>query len=120
MRVNFDLLALPGAEYCERDGVRGVFVPEEPNFEFHPASLAGKNGTPSRAVVCTSLIRARRAAYDWSGSSFVPRKYYDAYLANPNYVNRRRRCVFVYGAAQKKNVTGIASTPEDFERILED
>lgn len=118
MLVNFDLLALPGAEYCERDGVRGVFVPEVPNFEYFPATRTGKKSTPSRAVIRSRQIRARGAAYDYCGAPFIPRKYYDAYLANPNYVNRHARCVFVYNSKRHTAEPSSVSTPEDFERML--
>ena len=120
MRVNIDLLGLPGAEYCDRDGVKGVFVPEEPNFEYQPGKKKGKKSDPSRAVVVAKPVRAKDANYDFVAAPSIPRKYYDAYMANPKFVNRRRRFLFIYGKNADAAKSASVSTPADFESMLDD
>ena len=121
MVVNIDLLGFAGAEYCDRDGVKGVFIPEEPNFDFRRGVNVGKKSSPSRAVVSSKLKKVSGKTYGWCGGNRIPRKYYDAYMANPNFVNRKRLCVFVYGKdGRTGNGTNNVSTIEDFERMLDE
>lgn len=123
MTLNFDLLGLACAEYTEHDGVKGVFIPEEPNFTYTPGSGYRKGATPPRAVVNVQLYKTlkRQQKYDWMGRQMIPARFRDAYMANPNTVSRKRWCVYGYNFLPGSNEgEETVSTAADFERLLED
>lgn len=121
MMLHVDLLGIPCAEYCERDGVRGVFIPEEPNFHYEPPGRYFKGKNPARAVVRASLFRTFRKSqkYDYMGKIIIPKDYQDAYMSNPNTVSRTRYMVYGYNWSEFNDETKDGSGSEEFRRLLE-
>ena len=59
MTINFDLLALACAEYCEHNGQMGVFIPEVPNFKYTPGTGTRRNASPPSINRCSNTWRTR-------------------------------------------------------------
>lgn len=119
MIFNIDLLGIPCAEYCEHNGVKGIFIPEVPNFRF----IKGDKRKPDRAILKTSVFRTQHKAqsYDYMGRMDVLPEHRDAYMANPNTVNRKRYMLYGYNFTKGKDETPApVSNAEDFARILDD
>ncbi len=85
MIINFDLLGIPCSEYCEHDGVKGVFIPEVPNFKYTPGTGTRKNAFPPKAVVNLALFKSRNQnrKYDYAVRQLIPQEHLETYLANP-------------------------------------
>ena len=122
MNLIVDLLAIPCAEYCERGGVKGVFIPETPNLRYQPSGDA-HGRKQDRAFVSISLFKTSRKKqrYDYMGKMRIWPEFQEAYLSNPNTVNRRQYIAYGYNFLGKQNETNdAASSPEEFARLLED
>lgn len=123
MILNIDLLGLPCAEYCEHNGVKGIFIPEVPNFRYTPGSGPKKGGTPARGTIGLNLYKTKNASqrYDYMGRMNIWPEYRDAYLSNPNTVSRKRYIAYGYNwIAGQDETPGSASDADAFERLLED
>lgn len=122
MMINVDLLGLACAEYCEHNGVKGVFIPEVPNFKYHPCTGFRKGATPARATVNVRLYKTNKQSqkYDWMGRQVIPKEHMDAYMANPNTVSRKRWCAYGYNFSGKSEGPEKVSSSSDFEKLLND
>lgn len=123
MTLNIDLLALACAEYCERDGQKGVFIPEVPNFKYTPGTGTRKRATPARAIVSLNLYKSKnpRKKYDSVGQQLIPQEYLEAYLANPNTVMRSPFVAYGYNSRKwKDELPERTSSAADIEKLLED
>lgn len=124
MILNIDLLGIPGSEYCEMNGVKGVFIPEVPNFRYSPAKnqTHRRGGTPERAVIGAGLYKIRaekKKNYDYFGRMTVWPEYREAYLSNPKTVNRKRYMVYGYNWIPGINEgTPTLMDASDFENLL--
>jgi len=105
MTLHIDLLEIPCAEYCEHNGVRGVFIPETPNFRYVPLDEpAARKKTRSRyndkkqgrAIIRAELLHTRGGKCDYFGKLNVWPEYEDAFLANPNTAGKKFNFVFGY------------------------
>lgn len=88
MRLNIDLMAIPGAEQIEYGGVKGVFIPEAPNYRHF-----NKRGSiPERAIIAVNLYKTktRSQKYDHVGQMTIFPEYAEAFLTNPRAVSRHR------------------------------
>ena len=122
MILNVDLLSIPCAEYCERNGVKGVFIPEVPNFRFSPESR-GKRGQPAMATLTIDLFKTkyRTQKTDYLGKMRIWPEYQDAYMANPNTVSRRKHVAYGYNLVSGRDESPApVSGSGDFERLLKD
>lgn len=122
MILNIDLLGIPCAEYCEKNGVKGIFIPEVPNFRFDPGDGGKRGGKPQRAMIRIGLLKTIRKSqkYDFMGRMNIWPEYRDAYMANPNTVNRKRFMAYGYNFVGKDDAPAPVSTSEDFENLLKD
>ena len=123
MTVNIDLLGIPCAEYCEHDGIKGVFIPEAPNFRYSPPERLGRGAVPARAMISVGLFKTNKRSqkYDYMGQMNIWPEYQDAYLANPNTVNRKRYMAYGYNWTQRNEQSPArTSDARDFERLLDD
>ena len=115
-----DLLAMAGAQYMELNGVKGVFIPEVPNFKYKPGESFRRGANPPRAMLSMAMFKTHRASqkYDWMGKQMIPPDYQDEYLSNPDMVSRSRYCA--YGYNWKTGVDDRQSMAQELERLLED
>ena len=122
MMINVDLLGLACAEYCEHNGVKGVFIPEVPNFRYKPGTGFRKGETPARAMVSVSMLKANKQSqkYDWMGRQVIPKEHLDAYMANPNTVSRKRWCAYAYNFMGRNEGPERVSTSADLKKLLDD
>lgn len=123
MIINLDLLGIPCAEYCEHNGVKGIFIPEVPNFIYLPESKILRESFPARAMIRFGLLKTKdkKQKYDYMGRMHIWPEYQDAYMANPNTVNRRRYLAYGYNFSPGKDESPApVSSAEDFENLLKD
>lgn len=122
MTINIDLLGLACAEYCEHNGVKGVFIPEVPNFNYHPGTGFRKGAMPPRASVSIHLYKTNKKSqkYDWMGRQTIPSNHLDTYMSNPNTVNRKRWCAYGYNFIGRSEGPERVSSSSDFEKLLND
>ena len=60
MTLTVDLLAMAGAQYLELNGVKGVFIPEVPNYRFTPQQRIGRRSFPPKASAQLVFFRGRK------------------------------------------------------------
>lgn len=126
MILNIDLLGIPGSEVIEHDGVKGVFIPEIPNYRYSPAKnqVHRRGGTPERAIIAVGLYKMKQEKekkFDYFGRMTVWPEYREAYLSNPKTVNRKRYMVYGYNwLGKKEGEENIVTNASDFEKLLSD
>ena len=121
MTLKIDLLGLACAEYIELDGVKGVFIPETPNFTFIPSTGYRRKATRPRAFICLQLLKpASKKNYDWMGRQTIPKEHFGEYMSNPNMVSRKAWCAYGYNYKSGPSSITDVSTAADFEELLED
>lgn len=121
MVINIDLLGIPCAEYCEKNGVKGIFIPEVPNFRYDPGDVGKRGGRPARATIRVGMLKTthKKQKYDFMGRMSVWPEYRDAYMANPNTVNRKRFMAYGYNFSGKDDEPSFVHS-EDIENLLKD
>lgn len=117
MKIYVDLLGIPGAEKIEHNGIKGIFIPEVPNYREQQA----KGNNPARATIAINLWPTKNKAqrYDFSGQMQIYPEHAEAYLSNPRAVNRTRFVAFGYKWSKSDTEKPTLSSPSDFERILD-
>ena len=60
MMVEVNLLDFFGAELVEVDGIKGVFIPEVPNYRFTPQQRIGRRSFPPKASAQLVFFRGRK------------------------------------------------------------
>lgn len=117
MRLNIDLMAIPGAEQIEYGGVKGVFIPEVPNYRHF-----NKRGSiPERAIIAVNLYKTktRSQKYDHVGQMMIYPEYAEAFLTNPRTVSRHRYVAYGYSWYKGDGDAPKITDASDFDRILE-
>lgn len=123
MIVNMDLLGIPCAAYCKHNGVKGIYIPEVPNFRYFPGEPSMRRGKPARAILRFGPLKTmnRKQKYDFMGRMHIWPEFLDAYMSNPNTVNRKRFMVYGYNFSPGKDESPAPeSNAEDFAALLDD
>ncbi|MBR3467400.1 MAG: hypothetical protein IKH15_09300 [Bacteroidales bacterium] len=123
MIIYIDLLGIPRAEYCERNGVKGIFIPEVPNFRYSPESNFKRGSVPARAMIGVGLYKTNKRSqkYDYLGQMKIFPEYQEIYMASPLSEHRQRHMAYAYNwKGKSEGEEASVSSAADFEKLLSD